>query len=190
MKKTALWLAAIVGLQVAWIGVTAATKEAQLARGTDVLLETVPVDPRDLLRGDYVALRYKISDLPDALFTAVLPRAQAGSLESELAGRKVYVVLEPHGQFYEAVAASLEPSKVAPGQVLIRGTVVPDRWRWHTNSIHVNYEIERYYVPEGTGNPRGKVTVKAAVASDGAVLIKEVFIDGKPYAEAMRGQKR
>lgn len=35
-----------------------------LREGTEVILQTQPVDPRDLLRGDYVVLRYDISQLP------------------------------------------------------------------------------------------------------------------------------
>ena len=31
--------------------------------GTKVILQTIPVDPRDLLRGEYVDLRYDISDI-------------------------------------------------------------------------------------------------------------------------------
>lgn len=191
MNKTSLWLTVIVGLQIAWIGVTAATKEVQLRGDNCVLLETAPVDPRDFLRGDYVTLRYKISDIPIAFLPAVPSNgSQAGAMEDAFAGRKIYVVLEPHGQFYEAVAAGFEVPKVPGNQAVIRGTVTPERWRWRTGSVHVNYEIERYYVPEGAGNPRGKVTVKAVLGSDGAALIKEVFVDGKPYAEAMRNPRR
>ena len=35
-------------------------------RGETIRLRTVPVDPRDLLRGDYVILGYEISRIPDA----------------------------------------------------------------------------------------------------------------------------
>ena len=38
----------------------------------------------------------------------------------------------------------------------------------------------------GTGNPRGKLTVQAAVPASGKAIIKQVFVDGKPYAEAMK----
>ncbi len=44
----------------------------------------------------------------------------------------------------------------------------------------------RYYVAEGTGNPRGKLTVDVAVPASGQARIKQVYVDGKPYAEAMR----
>ena len=40
------------------------TDRAQILRdGTEVKLQTRPVDPRDLLRGDYVVLGYDISQL-------------------------------------------------------------------------------------------------------------------------------
>jgi uncharacterized membrane-anchored protein len=51
----------------------------------------------------------------------------------------------------------------------------------------VEYGLERYYVREGTGNPRGKITVQAAVPDSGQARIKAVFVDGKPYADAMKG---
>ena len=49
-----LWLIIIFGL----IGY----KQLTIVTGTTVLLETVPVDPRDIFRGDYVTLNYAISD--------------------------------------------------------------------------------------------------------------------------------
>ena len=61
-------LIAVIALQAAWVISTAARQEFLLRRGTVVLLESAPVDPRDLLRGDYVILSYKISVLPAALF--------------------------------------------------------------------------------------------------------------------------
>ena len=61
-----------------------------------------------------------------------------------------------------------------------------NRWWNATNSVHVAYGIEKYFVAEGTGNPRGKLTVQAAVSKSGRANIKEVFVDGKPYAEAMK----
>jgi uncharacterized membrane-anchored protein len=54
----------------------------------------------------------------------------------------------------------------------------------------VEYGLERYYVKEGTGNPRGKLTVQVAVGAEGKPVIKQVFLDGKPYAEGMREQMK
>jgi uncharacterized membrane-anchored protein len=45
-------LVLVLALQTAWILGTTLVQERALASGKVVLLETRPVDPRDLLRGD------------------------------------------------------------------------------------------------------------------------------------------
>jgi uncharacterized membrane-anchored protein len=55
-----------------------------------------------------------------------------------------------------------------------------------TNSVHVEYGIERYYVAEGTGNPHGKLTARAVVPASGRAKLQQVFLDGKPYEQAMK----
>lgn len=57
----ALGLALVLGL----VGGLIAAKEATLADGRLVLLELAPVDPRSLMQGDYMVLRYAISDRID-----------------------------------------------------------------------------------------------------------------------------
>ena len=37
-------------------------KERELARGTRVLLELAPADPRSLIQGDYMRLRYRVAE--------------------------------------------------------------------------------------------------------------------------------
>jgi uncharacterized membrane-anchored protein len=46
-------------------------REALLSGGRIVLLELAPVDPRSLMQGDYMALRFKVADV-------ILDRARAG----------------------------------------------------------------------------------------------------------------
>ena len=41
---------------------------------------------------------------------------------------------------------------------------------------------------EGTGNPTGKLTVQVAVPASGQGVIKQVVVDGVPYAKAMQKQ--
>jgi len=174
-------LALVVGLQVLWIIGTAAYQESLLARGTVVRLETVPVDPRDLLRGDYVILRYKISTLSPNLFTD-------GATNQFKSGDSVYVKLEQQGELHQAVLASFEPIPSDDSHPVLRGTV-PATWSTagrERAEVHVEYGLERYYVREGTGNPRGKLTVDVAISDSGKGAIQQVYVDGRPYAEAMR----
>lgn len=46
----------ILALQSAWLLGTVFVQERALRAGVVILLETRPVDPRDLLRGDYLIL--------------------------------------------------------------------------------------------------------------------------------------
>jgi uncharacterized membrane-anchored protein len=178
MKKPTLCLSIVIGLQVLWMIGTAISKELNLRGPTTVLLETQPVDPRDLLRGDYVILNYKISTIPAAW-------VGADQSASAFNTSTIYVTLEKRGRFYEAVGASLTPISPAPGQIIVRGAIDSER-RWGNNA-RVNYGIEKYYVPEGTGNPSGKLTVECAVNSARHDLqIKQVYINDKPYAQTMR----
>lgn len=169
-------LAAILALQVAWIIGTSAVQEVRLRQAPTILLETRPVDPRDLLRGDYVILNYAISTLPPELFQPPRP-------EPLPMGQPIYVLLEKRGEYFEAVRAAFEPLDPADGQVMMRGSL---QRNW-TGSEVVEYGIERYYVPEGQGNPVGKLTVEVAVPKSGQALIKQVFLDGRPFREAMKG---
>ncbi|MCX6884160.1 MAG: GDYXXLXY domain-containing protein [Verrucomicrobiota bacterium] len=174
----------ILGLQTAWILGTSFVQERTLAQGQVVLLETRPVDPRDLLRGDYVTLGYSISTLPLSLFYPPLS-------EVPKAGQTVYVALEFRGDFYEAATASTEPifqhgnQEPQGGRVVIKGIASRS---WTAETVRVVYGLEKYFVPEGTGNPTGKVTVRAAVPKSGNATIKEVLVDGKPYSQVMKDQ--
>jgi uncharacterized membrane-anchored protein len=173
----------VLALQCAWIGYTVATQEYGLASGKLVMLETRRVDPRDLLRGDYLILNYKISDVPTNLFA---PPVQ-GDLSP---GTKVFVALAPGtNDFYEVTRASTAEFPPAEGEVLLAGKST-DRWWGGAGSVQVTYGIEKYFIAEGTGNPVGKLTVQVAVPKSGRAGIKQVFVDGKPYAQAMRDKAR
>jgi uncharacterized membrane-anchored protein len=157
-----------------------AQQEYRLASPTILLLETVPVDPRDLLRGDYVILNYKISTLTNSLWD-MPPTTKMGQ------GLPVFISLEQRGEFHEAVRLSLTRPDPVPNRVVIQGRT---QRSWNDQQARVEYGLERYYVKEGTGNPRGKLTVQVAVGAEGKPVIKQVFLDGKPYAEGMREQMK
>jgi uncharacterized membrane-anchored protein len=172
----------VLALQSAWLLGTAAVQEHALATGKVILLETARVDPRDLLRGDYLILNYKISDVPVNLFSPPVKKDLPY-------GTKVFVALAPGtNQFYEVVKASTNEFAPVANEVLLCGKS-DKRW-WSTNSVHVAYGIENFYVGEGMGNPAGKLTAQVVVPASGRGHVKEVFVDGKPYAEAMKSEVR
>jgi uncharacterized membrane-anchored protein len=60
MRKALVMLAGIAVLAAVNWGIHA--REQLLASGRVVLLELAPVDPRSLMQGDYMALRFKVAD--------------------------------------------------------------------------------------------------------------------------------
>jgi uncharacterized membrane-anchored protein len=169
----------VLALQSAWLLGIAVVQEHALATGQIILLETRRVDPRDLLRGDYLILNYNVSDVPTNLFSPPVPKDLPF-------GAKICVALAPGtNRFYQVTRASAGEFMPAAGEVLLRGNKAYASWS-ATNAIHVAYGIEDYFVAEGTGNPVGKLTVEAVVPASGRASIKQVFVDGKPYAEAMK----
>jgi uncharacterized membrane-anchored protein len=173
----------VLALQSAWLLGTAAVQEHALAAGKVILLETVRVDPRDLLRGDYLILNYKISDVPANLFSPAVTKDLPN-------GTKVCVALAPTtNQFYIVVRASTNEFVPAGDEVLLKGRSTWSQWNAAINSIHVEYGLEHFYAAEGTGNPTGKLTAQMAVPASGYGRLKEVFVDGKPYAEAMKERR-
>lgn len=161
-------------IAVLWVIVAAAmiiSKQSTLRRGKAVVLETVPVDPRDLLRGDYVILRYKISTLDLGLIKSERPDYKRGEV--------IYVKLEPKGKFWEATGVQAKRS--ADNEIYIRGKVS----YCYSKKLEVIYGIESYFVPEGEGREieknirreKSSVNVEAVVDSSGNALIKKVYID-------------
>ncbi len=176
-------------LQIGFLASMIAGRAAVLRNGQEVTLAVEPVDPRDLLRGDYVILGYNISRVPASLFPAAQERASSGD------DRRVYVrVKADENGIGQPVAASFDaPPAIAAaeGEVDIRGTT-HSRWEEGTRFIDVRYGIERFYVPEREGraieanlNQRA-FRMKVAVVADGTAQIKS-FHDGETmlYAEPL-----
>ena len=75
-SNTMRYLAIALGLavlQTAVLGWMIESRAGILRSGEEILLKTAPVDPRDLLRGDYVILSYDVSTIPAALITGDRP---------------------------------------------------------------------------------------------------------------------
>lgn len=178
-------LGLVLALQAAWVISTVFLQERGLATGVMILLETRPVDPRDLLRGDFVILNYEISNVPIDRFQPAITNVEGGG--------DVFVALEKKGEFHVVRRASTTHLSPADDEVVLMGKSrdgwgAPFQSRSQPAAVTVDYGLERYYVGEGTGNPRGKLTVAVAVPKSLRGQIKKVFLDGKPYAAAMRAQ--
>jgi uncharacterized membrane-anchored protein len=154
MKKLLLILAvAFQVLAVAWIAID---RELILITGKPVTLQTAPIDPRDIFRGDYVSLSYLFNKIqPEQLDEDI---RQIGVKK----GDSVYLILtENPGK--ASRASSLQRDLPSDG-LFLTGKVDTD-WQPTTRvfvnkkqteqpnkqPVHVRYGIERYYVQQGKG---------------------------------------
>ncbi len=162
--KAGVWL-----ITLLWIGVIAALwakNEYQVRNAQEVILKTVPVDPRDLFRGDYVRLRYEISRLD-------LDSLSPGNTDFKQNGL-IFVSLKEEGDVWRAEnASSQKPQK---------GIFLKGRIRWISNrQADVEYGIESYFVPEGKGleleekAAKGELKVVVSVSSSGKAILKGVI---------------
>lgn len=158
--KIAFW-ATVAGqliLLLAFVGY----KENIIRSGTSVVLQTVPVDPRSLLQGDFAILNYRISRLSEW----VVDRKP---------GDTFYVELR-EGEDGVWEATDYNQGKPYKDEIIIKGTV--------DSRGGLDFGIGTYFVPEGTGHiiQRAQdVKVRVALSSGGSAVIEELLVDGEPF---------
>lgn len=165
-------------LQTALLAWMIVDRALLLSQGREVRLQVVPVDPRDLFRGDYVILAYPISRFRT----------------DEIAGDDdfhfqdaIYVALREGGDGWEATTIS--HAQPANG-VFLKGTVEDaydrDDCKVSTpcREVRVNYNLEQFFVPEGAGRDLEtlrndqRISVDVAVADSGRAALKRLLVDG------------
>lgn len=175
------WVAAIAvaAIQTAVLGYIIESRAAILRYGAEVLLKTAPVDPRDFLRGDYVVLNYDISSVP--------AQSIVGGVPAEPGERTLWVRLKQgDGGFWSVAESAFQPLPQQDGTVVLHTRPFYSYGASTGDSIHVEYGIERYYVPEGAGRALeqarqdGDVSIAVRVSSDGTPQIRSLLVDGKP----------
>jgi uncharacterized membrane-anchored protein len=173
--------------QVAFLGWMIAGRATILRSGTEVLLKVEPVDPRDLLRGDYVSLNYEITNIP----TSIITNIREGASATEAGPIFVRLHREDDG-FWRAGSASLDvPASAPPGpdEADIKGEVVPGWSLSAGGSVRARYGIERFYLPEGEGRAIEKdmrvrpFALRVMIAEDGAAQIKALVDEGRTLFE-------
>lgn len=145
-------------------------KLSVLTGGIDLLLKIEPVDPRDLLRGDYVTFQYSISNTESYL-----------AREKEIKnGDTVYVVLRQYGKYWSI--EGVQKNKPSEENIFIKGSVASGGF---DARMHIVYGIEQYFIPEGEGRNfsfRDKdAAARVAVDDHGNAALKQIYIDDKPW---------
>ena len=168
--------------QISFLTWVIAGRAELLRDGREIALKVHPVDPRDLLRGDYVRLGYDISSIPVSLIENL-----SVDLATTRAGPIYVRIKKAEDGYWHAVSASLyEPASAAEddGTVELRGQVAAGWSLGPDASLSVDYGIERFYLPEGEGRALEQdmrtraFGIRLAVASDGTAQIK-ALMDGE-----------
>lgn len=160
-----------IALGIVWVvilGGFIGYKEFTMRTGQEVTLKTVPVDPRDFFRGDYVTLRYDISSFNLSTTTTA---ASIGVNDT------VYAEIEnTESGFWKITNISKVPSQ---GRLSIKGVVKSA----YGTTVNIEYGIESYFVPANKGYALQQKMghgASAVVAVDalGNAVIKKILIDG------------
>ncbi|RRI02338.1 hypothetical protein EH240_12815 [Mesorhizobium tamadayense] len=174
-------------VQIGFLSWIIAGRAVILRNGKEVVLKIEPVDPRDLLRGDYISLGYDISRIPAKLIANIPP----GKLSSD--DTSIVVRLKKGADAYWLPTAAWfgqVPTPAAPDEADIVGHVA-EGWdlRSPDTTIAPDYGIERFYLPEGEGmaiqsdmraRPFG---IKLALSANGTAQIKALMDGDKTLFE-------
>jgi len=139
-----------------------------------VRFEVVPVDPRDMMRGDYIILGYEFSRLPEDV-TLIDERIKSYKTKTNLNQKSidVYVTLKFNlkEDIYKGVFfGSTPPTK---GRYL--------RGKLNSNN-RIEFGIEAFYLQEGKGTiyeqaiREKKLVAEVYLAPDGSAQMKKVHI--------------
>ncbi|MCA9800839.1 MAG: GDYXXLXY domain-containing protein [Cyanobacteria bacterium HKST-UBA02] len=131
-----------------------------LHSGKAICVETVPVDPWNMFRGDYIRLGYDFGRV-----------TMPNNVDS---GEPVYVTLgkDETGK-WQVTSAGTERPAPRPGQVVLRGVAEYGS----AASIPVKFGIEQVFVPEGKGkrfSSADRLKVDLTVDDQGRAVIKRV----------------
>lgn len=138
-------------------------QEYILFKGKEVLLKTIPVDPRDLFRGDYVVLNYEIAQIP-----------RKYNYEYN---KTVYVSLnvDKNNVGHIRSIASHKPNNnlYLQGKIGRCNTTIS----FFKTGKCINYGIESYFVKEGEGRKleqdlRNGAFVNVAIDKNGKAKVK------------------
>ena len=129
--RSVIALASAVAI-LAFVNLSIAGKERQLQSATVVYLELAPVDPRSLMQGDYMALRFKIAD--DAFGRGRSKESEDGRIVVKLDPRNVAAYVRRDGG-----------DALAEGEAVLRYRVRNDEVKFATNAYFFQEGHARYY---------------------------------------------
>ncbi|MFC1734305.1 GDYXXLXY domain-containing protein [candidate division KSB1 bacterium] len=131
-----------------------------LLTGTTIVIDTMPVDPFDPFRGQYIIINYEIS--------------RVDSVEGAEQGDKVYVSLAPDEEdVWRLEKVSLTKPEIG---VFMKGNVKSISG----NNMRIEYGIEQFFFERNAQLPTRNMTVEVKVDSSGRARINQLLYNGEP----------
>ena len=125
------------------------------------VLATQPVDPFDLIRGQYIIIRYEIGNIP--------------TIQGVEVGEKIYVLLKEDN---EGISRFDGTSLIRPSsnKQFIKGKIISK----NDNSMNLEFGIEQYFFERGAKFSTRDMTVRIKLSDFGGSRIIELLQDGDP----------
>jgi uncharacterized membrane-anchored protein len=149
MAKKIVLLATIVilGIVNGWI----IGKEAHLAEGRIVYLELAPLDPRSLMQGDYMALRFKIAN---AVHQALPKAEEYRDWRQAVDASDGYVVVRLDDRQVGAFQGLGSDQALSEGEMRLRYRVRNGEVKFATNAFFFQEGHAQFYAPAKYGQFR------------------------------------
>ncbi|MGD6793378.1 GDYXXLXY domain-containing protein [Metabacillus indicus] len=156
-------IAAVVLLQLGFTGYQSVANETALKEGTSVILELEPLDPRSVMQGDYVQLRYEAGRFEGG------ETMKSGTVVTVKVKKDSAGVFRPEGEPVIGRAADMGEPEL--DTVYLTGI--------YNGYDSVHFGIESFFVEEGTGLEleRSAKYAKVIVSHEGNALLTDVKKD-------------
>jgi len=149
------------------VNVSIFKKEQHLAHGQTVLIELAPADPRSLMQGDYMALRFKMSNDVRKALRANKKKAVAKGEVLDTTGR---LIAQVDGKKVATFKSLYHGQKLADNEVLLQYRVRDNRVKFATNAFFFQEGHAKVYEPARYGqfrvNDDGELLLAAMVDAD------------------------
>lgn len=126
-------------------------KEQQLADGRVVYLQLAPVDPRSLMQGDYMALRFQLGD---EVYKALPKNEGPGSRRHDVQASDGKVVVQLNEKNIGTFNRIYTGRPLAPGELLMKYRVRDGKVKFATNAFFFQEGNAEYYQPARYGQFR------------------------------------
>jgi uncharacterized membrane-anchored protein len=138
-KKVAIVALIIILGLVNW---SIATKEKHLAEGKIVFLELAPVDPRSLMQGDYMALRFSLAN---DVYTALPKSSDYRRWRHDISGSDGYVIASLDDRNIGMFKSLYENQTLAENDILMRYRVRDGAVKFATNAFFFQEGHGKFY---------------------------------------------